>query len=101
MSGVACVMRPRGSPETREAMRRLAVARVLEGYDVAEVAAFMGAAPFSVRRRVAAYERDGADGLSAIRHPGPEPRLTADRGARVLSRLGRDPRGSGFVTGRW
>src|SRR4051794_5906827 len=94
-------MRPRGSPETREALRRLAVARGLDGYDVPEVAAFVGVAPFSVRRWVAAYERDGEGGLAAVPHPGPAPRLTPDQEARVVSWVGRDPREFGFPTERW
>lgn len=94
-------MRPKGSPETREAIRRLAVARVLEGYDVPEVAEFVGVAPFSVRRWVAAYERDGEAGLAAIPHPGPAPRLGIAQERRVLSWVGRDAREFGFLTPRW
>ncbi len=94
-------MRPKGSPETRETIRRLAVARVSEGYDVSEVAAFLGVAPFSVRRWVAAYERCGAEGLAAVPHAGPTPRLTDAQEARVLSWLVREPKEFGFVTHRW
>ena len=101
--GVRWVMRPRGSPETRETLRRLAVARVLEGYEVVEVAQFVGVDPSSVRRWVAAYERDGEAGLAAVPNPGPRPRLTAAQEAQVPSWLGREPRefSPGFVTRRW
>jgi transposase len=94
-------MRPKGSPETREALRRLAVERVLDGYDVPEVAAFVGVAPFSVRRWVAAYERDGERGLTAVPPSGRPRRLTDDQEARVLSWLEREPGEFGFVTRRW
>jgi transposase len=48
-------MRDKGSPAELEHRRLLAVQRVLEGYSVEEVAEFLGVAPRSVRRWVAAY----------------------------------------------
>ena len=67
----------------QEAVRRLAVARVREGYAPGEVADFLGVSYPSVKRWAAAY-RDGGDAALAARpHPGPAPKLTprqAERG---------------------
>ena len=94
-------MRPKGSPELREALRRLDVARVREGWEVAEVAAFVGAEPRFVRRWAAAHARDGDAGLAAAPVPGRPARLTAAQEARVLGWLDQAPSDFGFVTRRW
>jgi transposase len=94
-------MRPDGSPEALEARRRLAVARVLEGYGPAEVADILGVAERSVWRWAAAARRDGVAGLAAAPAAGRPPKLTAAQAARVLAWVRRDPRTFGFDTRRW
>src|SRR5437763_296515 len=73
-------MRTKGSPEWQEAVRRLAVARVSDGHDVAEVAEFFGVHACSVHRWVEQYRAGGDAALAAVRHPGPPPKLTPRRG---------------------
>lgn len=94
-------MRPQGSPELRESLRRLAVARVLDGYDIADVADFLGVAACSVRRWVAAHAREGDAGLSAAPPAGRPARLTEAQASQVLGWLDRAPTDFGFVTRRW
>ena len=94
-------MRPRGSAEAREAVRRLAVARLLDGYEPNEVAEIVGVAPFSVKRWWASYERLGEVGLLPRGHPGRPPKLDARQDAAVRSWVERDAREFGFVTQRW
>lgn len=82
-------------------MRRLAIERLLEGYEVAEVAEFLGVAPFSVRRWWQAYRVHGEAGLAAVPHSGRPSRLSAKQAAEVLRWTERDPREFGFVSQRW
>jgi hypothetical protein len=62
-------MRDPGTPEELEHRRLLAVQRALEGYPTAEVAAFLGVNPRSVRRWVATSRQTGDGGRS----PDPPP----------------------------
>ena len=52
-------MRPHGSCGELEARRRLAVARLLEGYEADEVADFLGVEVRSVYRWLAAFRQAG------------------------------------------
>jgi transposase len=70
-------MRTTGSPIVLEYRRHRAVQRLDEGSSVQEVADFLGVAPSGVRRWVATFRRQGADGLAARPVPGRPPQLTA------------------------
>jgi transposase len=95
-------MRTEGSPEFLEAVRRLAVARVRDGYDPAEVAEFLGVHASSVYRWAGAFERGGEAGLAAAAASGRPPKLTARQAGRVLSWVrDRRPQDFGFETGHW
>jgi transposase len=95
-------MRTEGSPQWQEAVRRLAVARASDGYDPAEVAAFLGVHVGSVYRWLARH-RDGGDAaLAAVPHPGAAPRLTPRQADRVLSWIrDRSPADFGSGDERW
>jgi transposase len=72
------------SAQELENRRRLAVARVNDGYAQVEVARFLGVNVRSVRRWVAAHRREGEAGLSASTAPGQAPRLTPEQGLVIL-----------------
>lgn len=95
-------MRCDGSPEFLEARRRLAVARVRDGYTPAEVADFLGVHLGTVYRWTALADRGGEAGLAAAAVSGRPPKLTARQAERVLSWV-RDqaPQDFGFETGHW
>jgi transposase len=78
-------MRTDGSPAFLEAVRRLAVSRLQEGYDAPEVAEVLGVHRSSVYRWADAFGRDGWAGLGAAPVPGRPPKLTPSQADRVLS----------------
>ena len=78
-------MRPTGSADGLESRRRLAVARVSEGYDAAEVADFLGVTARSVRRWAAAHAGGGGPALAAAAALGRPPKLDTARRAEALS----------------
>jgi transposase len=94
-------MRTRGSAQDLERQRRLAVARVSEGYDAAEVAEFLGVHPSSVRRWWRAYRKHGDAGLTAKPVPGRPPKLTPARERQVVRWLRKNPKSFGFATELW
>lgn len=94
-------MEHRGSASELEARRRLAVARVNEGWEQKEVAAFLGVSTRAVGKWVAAYRERGDDGLEGKPHPGPAPKLTARQERSVLSWLAGSPKAFGYKTELW
>ena len=94
-------MRTEGSPNELENRRRLAVRRVLDGYSTQEVADFLGVAPSSVRRWVAAFRSQGDDGLIARPVTGRPPKLTLTQEKIVRRWLGDSPSEHGFETELW
>jgi transposase len=91
-------------PRTAEALeyvRRIAVARLDDGYDTREVAEFLGVSIRSVQRWAQAKEYQGELALSARPHPGRPPKLDDAQAAVVLSWLDRSACDFGFVTERW
>jgi len=94
-------MRTIGSAEELERRRRLAVDRVSEGYDSAEVAEFLGVHPASVRKWWNAFQQHGAVGLAAKPVPGRPPKLTPAREAQVIGWLRKNPKSFGFATELW
>jgi transposase len=89
------------SAQELENRRRLAVARVNEGYSQAEVARFLGVDVRSVRTWVADYRREGEAGLAASTAPGRTPRLTPEQSQVVLGWLARPATEFGFATELW
>ena len=94
-------MRSSGSPTELEHRRRLAVRRIQAGYSVAQVAAFLEVAPFSVRRWLTAFRQRGQRGLAARPAPGRPPRLSRTQ-EKIVRRWLRDPASEhGFGTELW
>jgi transposase len=89
------------SAQELENRRRLAVARVNEGYAQAEVARFPGVNVRSVRRWVAAHRSEGDPGLAATVAPGQPARLTAAQVGVVQGWLARPATDFGFATELW
>jgi transposase len=86
----------------RTALRRLAVARVLDdGYEPREVAEFLGVGVASVYRWLGRHAADGDDALADAPRAGRPPKLSAAREARVRAWLARDARERGFTTPCW
>src|SRR5512135_1605855 len=86
-------MRTPGSPIVLEYRRRLAVQRVHEGYSIAEVADFLGVAPSSVRRWVAAFRQQSVSGRPPKLNPTQE---------KIVGRwLADNPTEHGFATELW
>ena len=94
-------MRTIGSPAELERRRRLAVQRVSEGYDPAEVAEFLGVHPSSVRKWWKAFQQYGNQALSAKPVPGRPPKLTPTQEREVLGWLEQNPKSFGFATELW
>lgn len=96
-------MRPVGTSIELQRRRCLAVQRVLEGYSTEEVADFLGVAPRSVWRWLAAFRRQGAEGLVARPKPatGPPPKLTRTQEKIALRWLSDSPTEYGFPTDLW
>ena len=78
-----------------EARRRLAVARVNEGWKQKDVAAFLGVSTRAVAKWMAAYRAGGDDGLKGKPHPGAKPKLSRRQERSVLAWLARSPQAFG------
>lgn len=94
-------MRPHGSPEELERRRRRAVAMVEAGQSKAEVARALGVGSGTVTRWCQAYKRQGGNGLTAKRHHGPKPKLSAYRRRLLTKRLLKGAKAHGFPTDLW
>jgi transposase len=95
-------MRTAGSPEVLAALRRLAVARLLDGWEPLEVAEFLGVHVSSVCRWRERFESEGWEGLAAGCVPGRPPKLTAEQAQRLVSWVqDQSPQDLGFPTGHW
>jgi transposase len=94
-------MRTEGSAELLEYRRRLAVRRVLDGDTSERVADFLGVAPRSVRRWVAAFLQDGEDALVPRSVCGRPAKLSGEQELTVISWLLDSPVEHGFLTECW
>jgi transposase len=94
-------MRTPGSAAVLEHRRRLAIARLNDGYDPAEVADFLGVDPATVRRWRQVYRRDGDAGLVVRAPAGRPPKLTADQERAVAGWIADPATGHGFPTDLW
>ena len=90
-----------GSASELEARRRLAVARVKQGWKQKDVAAFLGVSTRAVGKWVAAYRTDGDDGLKGRPRTGPRPELSERQEQAVLSWLAKSPKAFGYPTDLW
>ena len=83
--------------------RQLAVRRLAEGYSAEELADFLGVTTPSVWRWLAAFRRQGPDGLAAWPGGGPgrPPKLTGTQEKIVLRWLSDSPTEYGFATDLW
>src|SRR5918911_2711695 len=95
-------MRSQGTAQELERRRRLAVTRVLEGYPVREVAAFLGVTERSVNRWLEACRQSGdLDALKAKPSPGRPRKLTRRQERTVLGWLTKSPTAFGFAGELW
>jgi transposase len=94
-------METTGSASEQEARRRLAVARVNEGWAQKDVAAFLGVSTRAVGKWMAAYREGGDDGLKARPRPGAKPKLSKRQEQAVLSWMARSPRAFGYPDDLW
>ena len=94
-------MRKTGSPAELEHRRRLAVQRVLDGFDCVEVAEFLGVDVTSVRRWVRIFRRRGWSGLSAEPQLGRPAKLSRTQEKIVLRWLSETATEFGFATELW
>lgn len=94
-------MRIKGSAETLEFRRCLAVEHLREGKSINAVAKIVKASPSSVWRWKEAWKQKGLAGLKAKPHPGRTPRLTRTQKKRLVKLLLRGPRSAGYPTDLW
>jgi transposase len=94
-------MKTTGSASELEARRRLAVARVNEGWTQKDVAAFLGVSTKAVSNWMAAYRDSGDDGLKSKPRSGRPPKLSKRRERAVLSWIARSPKAFGYATDLW
>jgi len=94
-------MRPHGTPSELEARRMRAAGLLRQGMRPSDVAKAVGSSPSSVTRWKEAIHTSGVDGLKAIPHPGPTPRLSKGQKHRLIKILLRGPEAAGFPTDLW
>jgi transposase len=90
-----------GPASELEARRRLAVARVNEGWRQKDVAAFLGVSTRAVGNWMAAYRKSGDAGLRGRPRTGAEPKLSKRRERAVLVWMARSPRAFGYPDDLW
>lgn len=90
-----------GPASELEARRRLAVARVNEGWTQKDVAAFLGVSTRAVGKWVAAYREGGEEGLRARPRPGAKPKLSKRQEQAVLARMAKSPKAFGYPDDLW
>jgi transposase len=88
-------------PRVRRWRRYQAVLLVADGRAPAEAAAAVGCGPSSVYAWVAAWRRDGVDGLREKPHGGGRRRLEAAGAALLEERLAEDPQARGHRATGW
>ena len=94
-------MRSKGSASALEAVRRQAVARVLNGRTQAAVAQSLGVHPVTVAKWMARHRASGDAGLEAKPTPGRPRYLTAAQEEQVKVWLTQKPTEHGFRTDLW
>lgn len=94
-------MRTFGTPAELERRRFQAIAWVRQGLSKAEAARRVGATRTSVTKWCKAYEKGGEEGIRAIVHPGPTPKLNARQRQWLSQRLLKGAKANGFPTDLW
>lgn len=94
-------MRPKGSAETLEQRRRVAIALLEQGMKPAAVARAVGTSRASVTRWRQAYEEGGEAAVAAQPHPGRPSRLTPRERGRLAKLLLQGARKHGYGTDLW
>jgi transposase len=75
--------------------------RIHDGWARADVAKFLGVHPRTLRRWLTCHRGDPEHGLDAKPHPGPQPKLTVEQDAVVLSWFSQSATAFGFATDLW
>ena len=94
-------MRPKGSPESLEARRRIAARLFAQGKSLTEVAAVVGASVSSASRWRKRWRHGGTRGLRRKPHFGPRQRLTGDQRRQLIAALDKGPTAWGFGRPGW
>lgn len=92
---------PRLTAAEKEARRKLAIRKVLDGRTQADVADFLGVHPVTVAKWMKAYRAGGEEAVAAKPVPGRPRFLTDEQEAEVRSWLLREPTEFGFRTDLW
>ena len=92
---------PKLTAADKEARRKLAIRKVLDGRTQADVADFLGVHPVTVAKWMTAYRAGGDDALAAKPVPGRPRFLTDEQEAEVRSWLLQKPTAFGFRTDLW
>ena len=94
-------MRTPGTPEELERQRFRAVALLEAGHRPGEVAKKLGVSPAAVSQWKKRYQQAGSEGLKAIPHPGPKPKLTPAQRQELERLLLKGPLAHGYLTDLW
>ena len=94
-------MRPTGTKQQLEIRRRVAMALLDVGWGIRQVARQVKASPGSVCRWRDTLVHQGEAGLTAKRHPGSQPHLTAVQCHQLLDLLSQGPRAHGYPNELW
>jgi transposase len=94
-------MRPTGTKQQLEMRRRVAMALLDVGWGVRQVARQVQASPGSVCRWRDTRAQQGEAGLSAKRHPGSQPKLSAMQRQQWLALLSQGARAHGWRNALW
>ena len=99
--GIMDDRKPTFTAAEKEARRKLAIRKVLDGRTQADVADFLGVHPVTVAKWMKAYRAGGEDALAAKPAPGRPRFLTDEQEAQVRGWLLQKPRAFGFRTDLW
>jgi transposase len=94
-------MRPTGTKQQLEIRRRVAMALLDVGWGVRQVARQVNASPGSVCRWRDTRAQHGEAGLTAKRHPGSKPKLTAVQRQQLIELLRQGARAHGWRNELW
>lgn len=94
-------MRTPGTPEELERQRFRAMALLEAGHRPGQVAKRLGVSPAAVSQWKKLYQQAGSEGLKAIPHPGPKPKLTVAQRQKLERLLLKGPLTQGYPTDLW
>lgn len=99
--GIMNESKPKLTAVEKEARRKLAIRKVLDGRTQADVADFLGVHPVTVAKWMKAYRAGGEDAVAAKPVPGRPRFLTDEQEAEVRGWLRDKPTAFGFRTDLW